>query len=376
MRTFRFFGWLIVSLLLFSRVSFAAETDVDRLLNLLVEKGVVTSEDAAGFRADLAVTKQEEKEGQKEFTVVAGKPVKISGYTQVRYQFLEEKDKIDSFDIRRARLDIKADVTERFDYRLQADFAGSSVKLLDATIGYKVNPYLKLTAGQFKVPFSQENLASSPKLETINRSQVVEALVARGKDVIGNQNGRDIGVQVSGGAWKRDDRALLDYAFGVFNGAGINISDNNEEKDFAGRVVFHPVKGLDIGASYYDGTANYGTPKKDQNRNRAGLELAYAYENLSLKGEYITGNDGKTDKNGWYLQAGYFFIPKKLQGVLKYDIFDPDTKKSKDETSVSTLGINWFFNKWVFLQVNSELKEETGVDVDNNVLNSQLSLWF
>jgi hypothetical protein len=42
-----------------------------------------------------------------------------------------------------------------------------------------------------------ENLASSNKLEMIDRSQVVEAIVARGKDLIGNQNGRDMGFEAS-----------------------------------------------------------------------------------------------------------------------------------------------------------------------------------
>lgn len=362
-------------LLLFGRSSFAAESDVDRLLNLLVKKGVLTAEDAAGFRADLVVKKQEEKEQQKEFTVVSTKPIKVSGYTQFRYRDDQTPKTANGFDIRRARLTVSGDITDRFDYRTQIELSGKSPFLLDATLGYKVNPYLKLTAGQFTVPFSLENVTSNLKLETINRSQVVEALVARSKDVIGNHNGQDIGVQ-AGGSWTRKDRVLLDYAFGIFNGAGINTSDNNEEKDFAGRVVFHPVKGLDVGASYYDGAGNYGTPNKDQNRDRAGLELAYAYENLSLKGEYIVGNDGKTDKNGWYLQAGYFFIPKKLQGVVKYDTFNPDADKSKDETNVTTLGLNWAFNKWSFLQVSYELKDEAGTKVNNNVLTGQMTLLF
>lgn len=362
-------------LLLFGRSSFAAESDVDRLLNLLVKKGVLTAEDAVGFRAELAEKKQEEKKEQKEFTVVSAKPIKISGYTQFRYRNDQTPKTANGFDIRRARLTVSGDITEKFDYRTQLELAGKSPFLLDAALGYKVNPYLKLTAGQFTIPFSLENVTPDLKLETLNRSQVVEALSARSKDVIGNQTGRDIGIQASG-SWIKDDRALVDYAFGIFNGAGINTSDNNEEKDFAGRVVFHPVKGLDVGASYYDGTGNYGTPNKNQNRDRAGLELAYAYENLSLKGEYITGKDGKTEKNGWYLQAGYFFIPQKLQGVVKYDTFDPDTNKSKDETNVTTLGLNWSLNKWSFLQVNYEWKDESGTKVNNNVLTGQMTLLF
>ncbi len=376
MRIFLIVTWLLVSLLVFSQILYAAESDVDRLLELLVEKGVVTKEDAAGFRADLAVKKQEEKEAQKEFVVIAGKPIKISGYTQVRYR--QDKSINDTFDIRRARLDIKGDITERFDYRTQIEFGGTSgVFLLDATIGYKINPYLKLSIGQQKIPFSQENLISSPKLETINRSQVVEALVARGSDIIGNQNGRDIGIQASGSILPKGDFNQLDYAFGLFNGAGINRSDTNEQKDFIGRLVYHPFKELSVGSSFYAGRYTLTTaPAQKDDRDRIGAEFAYVKDPVSLKGEYIRGKDGATKKDGWYLQSGYFFIPKKFQGVFKFDTYDPNTDVETNERNVYTLGGNWFFNKWAFLQVNYELKDERGKEIDNNALTTQITLQF
>lgn len=376
MRNFLIFSWLLVSLLILTPLSFAAESDVDRLLNLLVEKNVVTKDEAATFRADLAVKKQEEKETQKEFVVIAGKPIKISGYTQVRYR--QDESINDTFDIRRARLDIKGDITERFDYRTQVEFGGASGPfLLDVTIGYKVNPYLKLTAGQFKIPFSQENLISSSKLETINRSQVVEALVARGSDVIGNQNGRDIGVQANGSLSSKEDYNLLDYAFGIFNGSGINRADLNEQKDFVGRLVYYPLKDWSIGTSYYSGRYTLSAaPARKDDRDRWGVEFAYVKDPFSLKGEYIKGNDGATNEDGWYLQAGYFFIPKKFQGVFKFDTYDANTKLKDNEVNVYTIGGNWYFNKWAFLQVNYEFKNEKAKEIKNNALIGQLTLQF
>lgn len=383
-------GWLLAAQLVLATLSSAAETDVNRLLEFLIKEKVITQEKATEFRADLAVKKQEDRETQKEFTLIAGKPIKLSGYTQVRY--LNDKSKKDAFDIRRARLDLRGDITERWDYRTQIDFAGGatssttgaqsySVKLLDAIIGYKVNPYLKLSIGQQKIPFSQENLASSPKLETINRSQVVEAMVARGADVIGNQNGRDIGIQASGSILPvKAGYNLVDYAFGIFNGAGINSGDTNEQKDFIGRLLYHPFKEWSVGGSYYAGryslTTSAATFRTKDDRDRIGVEFAYLKDILSLKGEYIKGNDGATNRDGWYLQAGYFFIPKKFQGVFKFDTYDSDTKIEKNEKNVYTLGGNWYFNKWAFLQVNYELKDERGKELDNNALTGQLTLQF
>ncbi len=376
MKIFPLFGWLAAGILAFAQASYAAESDVDRLLNLLVEKKVVTEEDAAAFRADLAVKKQEEKEAQKEFVLIAGKPIKVSGYTQLRYR--NDRSANDTFDIRRARLDLKGDISERFDYRTQIEFGGTSGPfLLDATIGYKLNPYVKLTGGQFKIPFSQENLTSSPKLETINRSQVVEALVARGNDTIGNQNGRDIGVQASGSFLPKKDSFLFDYAIGVFNGSGINKVDTNEQKDFIGRLVYHPLKDWSVGGSFYSGRYTLSSaPTQTNDRDRIGAEFAYTHDPVSLKGEYIQGNDGSVKKNGWYLQAAYFAIAKKLQLVYKFDTFDSNTEVDDNEKNVHTLGANWYFNKWAFFQLNYELKDERGGELRNNALIGQFTLQF
>ncbi|MBI4946617.1 MAG: hypothetical protein HY840_09470, partial [Bacteroidetes bacterium] len=354
----------------------AAETDVDRLLDLLVEKGVVTKDDAVGFRADLAVKKQEEKETQKEFTVIASKPIKISGYTQLRYR--NDKSANDVFDVRRARFNIQGDITERFDYRTQVEFGSTAVTLLDAIVGYKVNPYLKLILGQTFIPFSQENLVSNTKLETINRSQIVEATTARStNDILGNKNGRDIGIQASGSLFPKADYNLIDYAFGIFNGAGINVSaDTNEQKDYVGRLIFHPIKTWSLGGSYYAGSYAASATSVNVDRDRYGLEFAYVEDPVSFKGEYIKGHDGATDKDGWYLQTGYYFIPKKFQGVFKFDNYDPNTNVDKNEKDVYTLGGNWYFNKWAFLQVNYEFKDEAAKETDNNALTGQLTLQF
>jgi phosphate-selective porin len=142
-------------------------------------------------------------------------------------------------------------------------------------------------------------------------------------------------------------------------------------------LVFHPFKELGIGGSYYAGryTLTTAANRKDD-RDRIGGEFSYVSDPISFKGEYIKGNDGPTDKDGGYLQGGYFFIPKKLQGVFKFDYYDPNTSTEENETKAYIPGINWYFNKWAFLQVNYELKDEVGKERDNNALIGQLTLQF
>lgn len=92
------------------------------------------------------------------------------------------------------------------------------------------------------------------------------------------------------------ERKIIEYAIGGFNGAGINVGDDNEHKDVAGRIVVSPVHGLSIGIDRYQGKS--GAAKDD--KIRTGGELAYVISSFSLKGEYVTGKDAAIKKHGWY----------------------------------------------------------------------------
>jgi phosphate-selective porin OprO/OprP len=370
---------IIVSvLLIISTVSAFSQSSND-ILNLLVANNTITQQQADSIRAEAAIKQQESDANRKSYFLNALRQVQIAGYTQVRYQILDEIGKNDGFDIRRARLDLRGTVTPYFAYRFQTDFADKP-KIIDAYSEIRLADFFTITAGQFKIPLSLENLTSSNKLEMIDRSQVVEALVARGKDVIGNQNGRDIGVQISGTLFKVRGMSLAEYRFGVFNGSGINVADTaNEAKDIAGRLILTPVKGLSFGAAYYNGwdkAIKPDVPGKSQTRNRFGVELSYVTAKLSVRGEYIKGRDGKTDRAGWYLQAGYFVIPRKLQILGKYDTYDPNTSTGSNISVNYVVGANYSFNSWSRLQAFYTFREEEGTKVNNNYLSMQYQIGF
>lgn len=300
----------------------------------------------------------------------------LNGYTQFRYLHMEEPDKPDGFDIRRARLDFKGIVFQKFTYRLQVDFGQGNVKLLDATMGYQHSAALTAIAGQFKVPLSLDNPTSSSVLDFVNRSQVVEALVARGKDVIGNHNGRDVGFQVNGSVIKLNNEWLLDYFVGLFNGSGINTVDLNDAKDVAGRFLFHATKGLNIGGSFYVGYDKFGNPSINQKRNRYAGELRYVFNNLVLQGEFIYGEDGPVKKRGYYGWVGYYFLKKKLQLLAKYDFFDPDISSGENASIYYIGGINYFFNSNFKIQANYEVHDDEGLEIENDVIACHLQISF
>jgi phosphate-selective porin OprO/OprP len=374
----------------------------DDLLNLLTKKGTITQTEADSIRIAYKAKENVEETKQDSFPLSIGRMLRLSGYTQVRFQYYQQHGKNDEFDVRRARLDFQGDFGSKWGYRLLVDFVGAtgatgtaptggalvSPTLLDAFIAYKPVNFLKITVGQFTIPFSLENLTQDRSLETVDRSQVVSALVARKGDAsnglvdsIGNQNGRDIGIQINGSFIKIRSHYLVDYYVALLDGAGINTVDNNQFKDIDARLVFHPFRFLDLGGSYYNGYDRFtSSPTKDQERMRWGVEGALNLDLLSIKSEYIKGQDGNNNPithEGWYAQASYFLWPKHLQGVFRYDTYDPNEAKSKT-TETSTyyvFGLNYFFNVWTKLQIDYSRRAETP-GVNNDVFTAQLQLGF
>jgi phosphate-selective porin OprO and OprP len=357
-------------------IGFNARTQTTNdILNLLVQNKTITQKNADSIRAAAAITEQDNLAKQKLFPINASKKFQLGGYTQIRYQAIDEPGKIDGFDIRRARLDLKGTISPYWGYRLQADFANSP-KLIDGYIELKVNDYFNLLAGQAKIPISVENMMQTNNIEMIEFSQVVTNLVARKGDVIGDQNGADIGLQVSGTIVKINGKSFFDYKAGIFNGSGINIiADKNENKDLAGRLIVHPLPGLDLAGEYYNGFANI-QDTINQARNRFGFDLNFNWKNLIVRSEYIHGTDANVNKEGYYLQAGYFFFKKKILLLAKFDYFKPDISKTNNNSNWYVLGANYNFNANTRLQVNYTFKEEEGPDKVNNVAAVQLQIGF
>lgn len=296
--------------------------------------------------------------------LVAAAPLKLAGFSQFLYTVWDKG--VDSFSARRVRFSLSGELFKNVNCKIQVD-AVKSPMILDALVEFKLSSSVGLRIGQFKVPFSMENLTSSADLDTINRSQPEEKL-APGRDT--KMNGRDIGAALFG-KW-----SVLEYSFGVFNGSGIDTKDNNSQKDVGARVVVRPVEFLALGAAFYKGRTSVATGSPAYDRNRTGLELALLHGPFSLKGEYIFAKDARLERSGWYIQGGWFLKEKTLQAVLKLDAYDKDRKTSKDRMSLLTAGLNWYFTAKSKLQVNYELYKLEGGKTDNSALLVQLQAGF
>lgn len=205
-----------------------------------------------------------------------------------------------------------------------------------------------INIGQFKIPVSQEGLQSSAALDTVERALFLTDRARGG----GLGNVRDIGIMAYGPL-----NSQVDYQFGIFNGLGEiqNDVDQNEQKAFAGRIVFKPafVKGLQIGGS---GAFTAGPDSSAVQRNRLGAELVYDRGKIRAKSEFMTGADGPVHRRGFYSHIGYRFYPK-IEGIFRFDMFDPDIRRENSPATVTErdfiAGINYFIKDNNFkLQLN------------------------
>jgi phosphate-selective porin OprO/OprP len=383
----------------------ASAQSADDILKLMVRKGTITEKEADSLRKESATKQHREDAIADSFPLRLGRSLSLSGYSQVVYANYTHPGAgkyYDGFSIKRARLDFQGHFSARFDYRLLVDFVGQSGAngtastggqlispfLVEAYINYKPFDFLSIKAGQMIVAFSQENMTQDRNLDLIERSQVVNALVARKGDAanglvdsLGNQNGRDIGIQAGGSFGKIKDYYLVDYSLQLLNGAGINTLDNNQSKDVDGRLVIHPLKFLSIGGSYYDGFDRFTSNlNKDQKRERWGAEFALNTDAVSLKGEYIKGQEGSRNPifhEGAYGQAAYFFLPRKLEGLFRYDWYNPNTTaKTQVKSTYYDFGLTYFFNVWTKLQLYYSLRNQQGPTLNNNLFEAQFQLAF
>jgi len=112
MKFFLSFSWLMASLIFTAAPVRAVESDVDRLLELLVKEKVLTQEKATEFRADLAVKKQEEKQPAQAPDWVQN--IKLKGDFRTRYEWDKNKGQADNSRARiRARVGVEAKVNKK-----------------------------------------------------------------------------------------------------------------------------------------------------------------------------------------------------------------------------------------------------------------------
>ena len=303
---------------------------------------------------------------------------RITGDFNFRYRYDDVND-INSFDLRRARLDFRGNISKSVDYRFHADIAVNA-RMMDGLVNWKINQYATLRAGQYKIPFSLESPYNAALLETTERALVIQGLVNYA-DVSGiSANGRDIGVSLLGDFYKKEGYYLLNYYFGIFNGSGINRAvDENKAKDFSGIFSVNPIKPVTVALSYYNGGRIF---EQDSilKRERLGFGARYDDGRLLVRAEYIMGttvnpNVTSYKSDGYYALIGYFVHPK-LQVLTRYDYLQKDLDDKNSARNDLTVGINYMPVNNLRLHLNYLLINEHDKDKGRDYIVAQLWIRF
>lgn len=139
--------------------------------------------------------------------------MKLKGRIQARFEFDSvdggtEREENYAISIPRARIKLAGNLYgSELDYSLQLDMGKGQVSLKDALLNYKVGEKVWVRVGQFKKPFSRQQISSSGKQTFVDR-----AITDKGFG-----SGRDIGVMLHN---RFEKSPTVEWAVGVFNGTG------------------------------------------------------------------------------------------------------------------------------------------------------------
>lgn len=342
-----------------------------------------------------------------------------------------------TFLARRARIGLAGTFYRYYDFFVEADFGQGQAVLTDGYLDIHYWPEFRLRAGQFKVPFSYEELFSDNNIDFVERS-VADNLTPT----------RDLGAMLHGSLFG----GAIGYAGGIFNGSGQNRADTNNSKDLAARLVVLPLKwaGLSgLGTLHLGADLTWGEETQSNNttsqslqgqtegkfiffpstqtrgdRMRYSGEAAYYIGPFTLYGEYIQSQEERKGigtgadlfGRGWYVTTTYVLTgetkvpgqtvvptrwampvgPDRGWGAwelaarfaqLDFRANDPTVKSNR--VNALTLGVNWYLTpnvKWLVNVVQNWFPNETLTPFSfgnpNNTRTSEwefltrLQLWF
>ena len=229
----------------------------------------------------------------------------ISGYVQAQFQTTNEDDAVpnNTFSVHRGRIQLKSKLTDSLSTTLEIDAKTDGVETKDIYLRYKISPKFSLKVGQMKKPFSFSYLQAMYKSPMIERPLHV-------RKYFDNYLGRDVGLIAE---WEPHKR--IELAMGVFNGADSGedaVTDNNNAKDFVGRVELMPAKWLTMGGN----VSSHGltedsddTSLADRRVTAYGADLSFRRSDFRVVAEGLFGNKPSSDADaqmiGLYITAAH-----------------------------------------------------------------------
>lgn len=297
-------------------------------------------------------------------------------------------------EFRRARLFASGTVFRDWGFKAQYDFAGDDVSIKDAYISYKGISPLSITVGNFKEPFSLEELTSSKYITFMERSLPVNLAPSRnfGLGIHSHANnvtfaggvfgeGIDSGGDVDAG-WGVTGRLTFAPLAAETQAVHLGVAGSYREPDDTDEVRFRVRPESHITSVRYVDT---GTLAEVDDITRAGFEAAAVFGPFSAQGEYILADIGRdagdVTLDGYYVYGSWFITGESRNYDAADGAFGRVTPRSKygawevgvrfsnldfsedidggDEDNI-TLGVNYYANRYIRFMANYVLVDNEG----------------
>jgi len=385
---------LVLSAAILSGLASGQVANAQTLEEVLRQKGVLSEQDYQAVTANPSPPSQNYKLGEGFTFTSADKKYQgsIGGFLQLRYTFTDMDEannapgktvqNTSQFSMSRVKLYFNGySLTPDLTYKLQLNVTQGNVlstgkEIEEAYLNYRFIDEAQLRFGQDKVPFARQFLVSSSAQQFIDLSQVTTAFAP----------GYDAGLMLHG----KIVGGLFNYNAGVYGGAGQGTMTPNTDNAIVGRIAFNPLgefkyveSDVDnsqkplatFGANIYSNTLKNGGTNNVNIMSSTGwvgigtklmpaafatdtldivsggFDAAFKWQGFYTQAEYFTGRaEGKHSHDtlyadGFYVQAGYFVLPEKLELAVRYSYLDPDRDAAKDHWVETTGGVNYYFNK-------------------------------
>lgn len=341
-----------------------------------------------------------EQEGPKgAFKLRVGARVQVGFEGKSAVDADDEQVNTGAFLVRRARLTLDGHAyTERLKYKFQTDFGRGFVTLKDFFVDVGVGDRVWVRAGQYKRPFSRQQITSSGRLELVERART-------DRDFGG---GRDIGVAVHNGYEKSPE---VEWVVGVFNGtgdsprlSGITIDpDTGATSGGSFSTVprdLYPVLVARAGLNsedlkgYSEGDFEGGPLRWGVGASvvaDAGLDTTAHTESHKAEVDFIVKSNGMSATGGVYLQTAEtelsdlgafaqlgFVVDKTLNVAARYATLIPQGDGAEDASHEITVGGGWYpyaHDAKLQAEIGSAIAPGTGV-ADSLLFRLQAQLSF
>jgi len=243
---------------------------------------------------------------------------------------LHEQQGFNAFDVTRGYLNIRAQMSDRVQFRFVPDVRPTTDASLDRNLALR----LEFASLDFEVKDNVQvmfGLHETPWLwfeQSVNRYRVIGPFFAERLGLIPGPT--DLGASV------KATNGRTEVHFGIYNGEGYGRAERDKYKSIDGRATFRPFDAESLrGNVTISGFYQYGWYARDRPRNVAIVMGTYENTNLLATAQYLSATDNPfvavdIDRRGLSFFGEARRGPTGWAAVGGIDFVDPDASNGSD----------------------------------------------